>query len=96
MRPERMEMSRPPRGWLKGVLVTIFVFWYSGVTWEAFTSHQISEVRLAGSIVMIGGLCVIAHQALTNDDYRTSKATRVANYIFFVGLVTSLAGAHLN
>ncbi len=89
-------MARPPRGWLKGVLVTILVFWYSGLTWEAFISHEISRVRLAGSIVMIVGLCLTAHQALTNDDYAKSRTTRIARYIFFVGLCISIVSSNLN
>jgi hypothetical protein len=93
---ERIDMAAPPRGWLKGVLLTIVVFWYSGVMWEAFTAHEISPLRLAGGGILIVGLALTAHQALTNDDYRTSNATRIGRVLIFLGVTVSVVAAGLN
>lgn len=87
---ERIAVARPPRGWLKGVLLTIFVFWYSGLTWESFTEHEISTLRLIGAFVMIVGLALTAHQALTNDGYRTSRSTRIGHLLILGGVAVSV------
>jgi hypothetical protein len=89
-------MARPPKGWLWGVLVTIFIFWFAGVTWEAFRTHESSTVTIAGATIMIVALALEAHQALTNDDYKTSKPTRIGRLMFLAGLVISILGDHLN
>jgi undecaprenyl pyrophosphate phosphatase UppP len=83
-------VAGPPRGWLKGVLVTILVFWYSGLVWESFRANELPPAKLIGSLLMIGGLALTAHEALTNDDYKTSKATSIARTVFFIGLAISL------
>ena len=88
-------MARPPRGWLLGVLVTSLVFWYSGVLWEGYTAHEISPLMLAGGGILIVGLALRAQQALTNDDYKTSKATRISRVLIFLGVTVSVVAATL-
>jgi hypothetical protein len=91
-----MDMARPPKGWLWGVLMTILVFWLSGLTWEAFRDHEASTVTIAGTIIMIVGLSLQAHEALTNDDYKTSKGDRIGRLMLLVGLAISIVGDHAN
>jgi hypothetical protein len=89
-----IDFARPPRYWLKGVLLTIFVFWYSGVIWQSFVDGE-ARVKILGGVLMLVSCALIAHQALTIDDYRASKWTRVANVLFFLGLVLFVVGGHL-
>lgn len=85
------EFARPPRGWLKGVLVTMLVFWYSGITWQAFLTGE-RPVKTAGMAITIVAAAIIAHQALTNDDYKTSRATRVGNLLLLLGVIVFIVG----
>jgi Na+/H+ antiporter NhaD/arsenite permease-like protein len=91
-----MNMARPPRGWLLGVLLTIFIFWFSGLAWEGFRNGKLSLVTSAGAFIMIVALSLNAHQALTNDDYKTAKPYRIGKRMFFVGLVISIVGDRLH
>ena len=78
-----------------GVLLTIFIFSFSGLTWQGFRNDELSSVTLAGAFIMIIALSLNAHQALTNDDYKTAKLYRVGKRLFFVGLVISIVGDRL-
>ena len=56
------EFARPPRGWLYGVLLTIFTFWYSGVLWQAFQEGE-RRWRIAGGVVMLVATGLTAYDA---------------------------------
>lgn len=88
-------MTRPPRGWLFGVVLTIFIFWFSGLTWDKFRNGELSSVTLAGAFIMIIALSMEAHQALTNDDYKTSKPYRIGKLLAFVGFLIAIVGERL-
>jgi hypothetical protein len=87
--------ARPPRGWLYGVLLTILVFWTSGVAWDAFRSHEITTVKFVGMVIMVMALALRAHEALTNDEYKTSRATLIARRSFHLGVIVFLLGGWL-
>jgi hypothetical protein len=87
---------RPPRGWLTGVLLTILIFWISGLTWDGFRAHEIPPVKLAGGLIILLSMALIAHQALTNDSYRTAKATLIAQRLLMpLGVILFILGSHL-
>ena len=88
------EFARPPRGWLKGVIVTILIFWYSGLTWQAFQSRK-PPLGIVGMVITILGAVMIAQQALTNDGYRTSTWTRLGNVLLLLGMIVFFVGSHL-
>ena len=84
---------RPSRGWLYGFLLAIFTFWFSSVIWGAFRAHELSAVHLAGDVMILVGGGVIAYQALTNDDYKTSKLNLVARRLLIpLGIILVLLG----
>jgi Na+/H+ antiporter NhaD/arsenite permease-like protein len=84
---------RPPKGWLVGVVLTILIIWAVGVFWESFWAHEISRVSLAGAAIMILGAVLRAHQALTNNDYRTAKETIIARrYLLPLGIFIYIVG----
>ena len=85
--------ARVPRGWLWGVLATILVTYFSSTTWDAFRSHEINNLRFSGAVIMILSLAVMAHQALTNDDYKTAKATLIGQRFMFLGVLLFVIGA---
>ena len=95
MRGEMTEYARLPRGWLYGVLLTILVFWFSGVSWEAFRNQELTTIAWAGALVMQLSQSVHAYQALTNDGYKTSKATLISKRVFFLGVVLFIVGHHI-
>jgi hypothetical protein len=86
------EYARLPRGWLYGVLLTILVFWFSGVSWEAFRNQELTTIAWVGALVMQLSQSVHAYQALTNDGYKTSKATLISKRVFFLGVVIFIVG----
>ena len=88
------EFARPPRGWLYGVLLTIFVFLYSGVLWQAFQQGE-RRGKLAGGAVMLIAGALTAYDALTNDGYRTSRVSRVTKVMFLLGLIVYLVFGHI-
>jgi hypothetical protein len=86
---------RPPRGWLYGFLLAIFTFWFSSVIWGAFRAHELSAVHLAGDVMILVAVGLIAFQALTNDDYKTSKVNLVARRLLIpLGIILILLGTH--
>jgi hypothetical protein len=85
--------GRPPRGWLYGVLLTILIIWVTGVFWEGFRAHEISPLRFAGGAITILAMVLRAHQALTNDAYRTAKETLIARRLLLpLGLILYILG----
>jgi hypothetical protein len=89
------EFAHPPRGWLWGVVVTILIAYFSATTWDGFRSGEIYNVRFAGSVIMILSLAVMAHDALTNDDYKTSKPTRIGQRFLFFGVALFVVGGRM-
>jgi len=90
------DRPRPPKGWLYGVLLTILIFWISGVFWESFRAHEITPVSLAGGVICILALVLRAHQALTNDDYNKAKETLISRRLLLpLGMILYLLGRHL-
>ncbi len=84
---------RPPKGWLYGVLLTILLFWVTGIVWQAFRAHEISFVSFAGGAISILATVLIAHQALTNEGYRTSKGTFIARRVLLpLGILVYIVG----
>ena len=86
--------ARPPRGWFYGVLLTIFVFWYSGVLWEAFQEGERRGKLVGGAVMLVAG-ALTAYDALTNDGYRTSRLSRVTKVMFLLGLIVYLVLGHI-
>ena len=68
------EFGRPPRGWLYGVLLTLIVYWYSAILWQAYNRGE-ARTKIAGGIIILLSAVVAAHQAFTRDDYRITKWT---------------------
>jgi hypothetical protein len=90
------DYAPPPRGWLYGFLLAITAFGVSGVVWEAFRNHEIGVVRLTGDVMVLVSGVLIAYEALTNNDYRTAKATLVARRLLLpLGLALAIIGGHL-
>lgn len=90
------DYAPPPRGWLYGFLLAITAFWCSGVFWNAFRNHEIGPVRLTGDVMVLISMVMIAYEALTNNDYRTAKATLVARRLLLpLGLALAIIGGHL-
>lgn len=87
------EFARPPRGWLYGVLLTIFVFWYSGVLWQSFQEGE-RRWKIVGGVVILIASGLTAYDALTNDAYRTSRVSRVTKFMFLVGLIVYLVAGY--
>ena len=76
-----------------GVLLTILIMWVTGVFWESFRAHEIGTVRFAGGVISILALALRAHEALTNDGYRTSKGTFIARRVIMpLGIIIYLLG----
>ena len=86
------EFARPPKGWLWGVVVTILIAFFSASTWDAFRTHEINRLRFSGAVIMILSLAVMAQQAFTSDDYKTSKATLIGQRFMFLGVVLFVIG----
>jgi hypothetical protein len=86
------EFVKPPRGWLYGVLLTIVVFWYSGVLWQGYKEGEASA-KIGGGIVILLATVILAHQALTRDDYRITKWTRVSRVLLLIGVLISVFGS---
>jgi hypothetical protein len=61
----KYDRARPPKGWLYGVLLTILIFWGSGVYWEGFRAHEMTPVSAPGAVLVILAMVLRAHQALT-------------------------------
>jgi TRAP-type C4-dicarboxylate transport system permease large subunit len=72
------DYAPPPKGWLYGFLLAISAFWFSGFTWEAFRNHEIGAVRFTGGVILLISGALIAYEALTDDNYKTAKATLIA------------------
>ena len=90
------DRARPPKGWLYGVLLTILVFWGSGVYWEGFRAHEMSTVSSVGAALLVLGTVLLAHQAFTNDDYKTAKETLIARRVLLpLGVILFIVGRHL-
>ncbi len=85
------QVARPPRGWLYGVLLTIFVFWFAGILWQSYSGGE-SRTKIVGGIVILLASAMSAHQALTNDEYRTSNLTRVSKVLLLLGIVIFVVG----
>ena len=86
----------PPRGWLYGFLLTITAFLLSSAAWEAFRNHEIGTVRFTGDVMVLISMVMIAYEALTNNDYRTAKATLVARRLLLpLGLALAIIGGRL-
>jgi len=87
---------RPPRGWLYGVVLTILIFWGTGVFWESFRAHEITRVSFAGAAIMIVALVLRAHQALTNDDYNKAKETLISRRLLMpLGIFLFIIGRYI-
>ena len=89
------DYAPPPRGWFYGFVLAISAFWFSGLTWEAFRNHEIGAVKLTGAVILLisGGL--IAYEALTDNDYKTAKATLIARRILLpLGGALIIIGGH--
>jgi hypothetical protein len=90
------DYAPPPRGWVYGFLLAITAFVVSGVVWEAFRNHEIGVLRLTGDVLVLISGTLIAYEALTNNDYRTAKATLVARRLLLpLGLALALIGGHV-
>jgi hypothetical protein len=90
------DYAPPPRGWFYGFLLAITAFWLSGVIWEAFRNHEIGTVRFTGDVMVLISGVLIAYEALTNNDYRTAKATLVARRLLLpLGLALAIIGGRL-
>jgi hypothetical protein len=90
------DRPRLPRGWLYGVVLTILIFWLSGVYWETFEAHDLSPVSSVGAVFVILALVLRAHQALTNDDYNKAKETLIARRVLLpLGIILFFIGRHL-
>lgn len=89
------EFARPPRGWLWGVIMTILIAYFSATTWDAFRTHEINALKFSGAVIMILSLVLMAHQALTNNDYKTSKATLIGQRFLFLGVALFVIGGHV-
>jgi hypothetical protein len=76
------------------VLLTIWVFWFAGLLWEAFRDGE-RLGKIAGGVVMLLANALTAHDALTNDGYRTSRIGRGARLTFFVGLAGYLVSSYV-
>jgi hypothetical protein len=77
---------------LWGVFVTILVAVFSATTWAAFRNQEINNLRFSGAVIMILSLAVMAQEALTNDDYKTSKATIIGQRFMFLGVALFVIG----
>jgi hypothetical protein len=87
---------RPPKGWLYGVVLTILIFWGSGVYWEGFRAHEMSPVSSVGAVFVLLATVLRAHQALTNDDYNKAKETLIARRVLLpLGIILFIIGRHL-
>jgi hypothetical protein len=85
----------PPRGWLYGFLLAISAFWLSAVGWEAFRNHEIGLVKLAGTVILLSSMVLIAYEAMTNTDYKTAKTTLIARRLLLpLGLALIIIGGH--
>lgn len=80
------EGARPPRGWLIGVVLTMGLSWLPSAAWTQFQADG-RPMTLVGAGITMAGLAVHAYQAFTNENYRTSTATRVGNMILLIGLI---------
>jgi hypothetical protein len=90
------EGTPPPRGWLYGFLLTITTFWSSGVFWDAWRDHRMGPVKLAGSVILLISIVLIAYEALTNDDYKTARVTIIARRLLLpLGGILFIIGSHL-
>ena len=78
--------TRITRGWLFGVLLTIFVFWFAGILRQSYSEGE-SRTKIVGGIVILLASAMSAYQALTNDEYRTSTLTRVSKVLLLLGIV---------
>jgi hypothetical protein len=88
--------ARPPRGWLYGVVLTILIFWGSGVFWEGFRAHEMSPVSAVGAVFIVLALVLRAHQALTNNDYEKAKESLIARRLLMpLGIILFIIGRHL-
>jgi hypothetical protein len=72
------DYAPPPREWLYGFLLAILAFWASGVIWDAFRNHEIGVVKFTGCVILLISGGIIAYGALTDDNYKTAKATLIA------------------
>jgi hypothetical protein len=87
---------RPPKGWLVGVVLTILIIWVTGVFWQSFRAHEITPVSSAGAAIMILGAVLRAHQALTNNDYRTAKETLISRRVLMpLGIFLFIIGRYI-
>jgi hypothetical protein len=73
--------ARPPRGWLYGILLTILTFWLSGVFWDGFRAHEMSQESSVGVGFILIANVLLAYQALTNDDYKKARGTLIARRV---------------
>jgi len=90
------DYAPPPKGWLYGFLLAISIFWFSGVTWEAFRNHEIGALRFTGGVTLLISGALIAYEALTDNNYKTAKATLVARRLLLpLGLALIIIGGHL-
>jgi hypothetical protein len=80
------EYARPPRGWLKGVFLTIMVSWLCAKAWDGFQTGE-HPITLAGAGISIVAGGIVAYEAYTNESYRTSRATYVGTLVGLVGLI---------
>ena len=87
------DYAPPPRGWFYGFVLAITAFWISGVAWEAFRNHEIGVVRLIGTVILLISMVMIAYQALTDNSYKTAKATVIARRLLLpLGLALIIIG----
>jgi hypothetical protein len=56
------------------VLLTLIVYWYSAILWQAYNRGE-ARTKIAGGIIILLSAVVAAHQAFTRDDYRITKWT---------------------
>jgi TRAP-type C4-dicarboxylate transport system permease large subunit len=90
------DRAPPPRGWFYGFVLAISAFGFSGLTWQAFRNHELGAVRLTGGVMILISMVMIAYEALTNNDYRTAKATVLARRLLIpLGLALAIIGGHV-
>lgn len=52
-------------------------------------------MKLVGGVIILASCALTAQQALTNDEYRTSKLTRLSNTLFLIGIIVFVVGSEL-
>jgi hypothetical protein len=64
--------------------------------WEGFRNGELSPISAAGYAIVVVALSLCAHQALTNDDYKTAKLYLIGQRLMFLGLIVYITGKNLH